>query len=132
MRDKLLIVLLAIATTFVLLLAVIPHHHHEGMWCSTVELCHTDDTENDEHTSHQGDTTSCIEETEFITSMPDIVKCSIEDYHLHYILLLPILTCCLLSIGTQKTILKIWDRPILNYSSGWANAVGLRAPPVMF
>ena len=72
MKKSTYITFTALAVFMLLIMPYIPHHHHEGALCTIVEHCEEDDIDNDEHTSHNGDNTLCIEDEGFLISKSDI------------------------------------------------------------
>ena len=65
--QRLYITALMVGVVTLLLVMVVPHHHHNGIMCTIVECCQSDHEENDTHTAHHDDGTTCFE----------LAKCSI-------------------------------------------------------
>ena len=62
MKRQVYIAIVALAAIMLLAVPFIPHHHHDKALCTVVECCDSDNTDNDEHTSHNDDGTACIED----------------------------------------------------------------------
>lgn len=67
-KAKTIFFMMAVAVTSLLIASMTPHHHHHGAACAVVVHCLADNEDNDEHTGHKGDQTTCIEREAFVTS----------------------------------------------------------------
>lgn len=67
-KAKTIFIMMAVAVMSLLMASVTPHHHHHGAACAVVAHCLADDEDNDEHTGHKGDQTTCIEREAFVAS----------------------------------------------------------------
>lgn len=67
-KAKTLFIMMAVAVLSLLTASATPHHHHHGAACAVVVHCLADNEDNDEHTGHKGDQTTCIEKEAFMTS----------------------------------------------------------------
>lgn len=72
MRKQVYMAMVVMAAVMLLAVPFIPHHHHERALCTIVEHCDSDNTDNDEHTSHNDDGTACIEKGGFFLSKSDV------------------------------------------------------------
>ncbi len=67
-KAKTLFIMMAVAVLSLLMASVTPHHHHHGAACAVVVHCLADNEDNDEHTGHKGDQTTCIEKEAYVAS----------------------------------------------------------------
>lgn len=67
-KAKTIFIMMAVAVMSLLMASVTPHHHHHGAACAVVVHCLADDEDNDEHTGHKGDQTTCIEREAYVAS----------------------------------------------------------------
>jgi len=109
---------------------LVPHHHHHGEWCNIIEHCDIDCADNDVHTTHHGDATKCVEETEYVVSKPDVKRSGTELYNLHFTSLLAALISCLNEDGCQLAESDYGEQPMLHYAYMFFDSSGLRAPPM--
>ncbi len=119
----------ALAVLALLILPYIPHHHHAGALCTMVEHCDEDGTDNDEHTNHNGDGTSCIEDEGFMASQSGTSDSDTVP-PLFHVFILPVNT--LVSGKMQLTwqgVVSGYETCCLYQSADVSNAVALRAPP---
>ena len=121
--------IMALAVLTLLILPYIPHHHHAGALCTMVEHCEEDGTDNDEHTSHNGDGTSCIEDEGFMASPSGASGNNTVPP------LFPVLTLHVNTLVSGEMELT-WQSAVSGYetcrlyqSADVSNARALRAPP---
>jgi hypothetical protein len=109
---------------------LVPHHHHHGEWCNIIEHCDIDCADNDVHTTHHGDATKCVEETEYLISKSDVKRSGAESYKLHFTSLLAALIPYLTEDSGQPSVSEYGEQPMLHYAHVYADSSGLRAPPM--
>lgn len=61
-----------------LLGSFVVHHHHDGVICVAIEICQSDHTPNDEHTSHHEDCCVCPEKGDFVADHENLCKSAIN------------------------------------------------------
>ena len=133
----------SVATFIMLILMCVPHHHHsDGTACIIIELCHHDNSTNDEHTHNgeapnKGHSSNCMIEAKFIIPHPndDIkqkISCSKENNNSHLFSAYFLVTG-ILDFETEYLFQKIkYEERFSLYRSAEANQYhGLRAPPVI-
>ncbi|MCM1373231.1 MAG: hypothetical protein NC113_10020 [Bacteroides sp.] len=69
-----------LAVFMLLMVPYIPHHHHNGAICTATEHCNDDNADNDRHTKHDGDTSLCIEDEEYLISTSDSLHDSLKPH----------------------------------------------------
>ncbi len=127
MRSRAIIMALAVLT--LLVLPYTPHHHHAGALCTMVEHCDEDGIDNDEHTGHNGDGTSCIEDEGFMAS-PSGTSDSNTVPPLFPVLTIPVNTLVSGEMElTRKSVVSGYETALLYQSADVSNAHTLRAPP---
>ena len=65
---RLCVASVAVAVVSLLTALAMPHHHHSGRACVVVETCCSDHCDNDRHTGHGDDGSSCIEKEAFVVA----------------------------------------------------------------
>lgn len=68
MKKQSYMVMVLAAVLVLLVASFVPHHHHAYELCTIVEHCEHDNADNDRHTDHADDGTSCVEEGGFVLS----------------------------------------------------------------
>ena len=131
MKKNLYITFMALAVFVLLIMPYIPHHHHKGALCTIIEHCEEDDADNDEHTSHNGDNTLCIEDEGFLTSKSD----TYHDNLTHKFFPVLISTINSLVSGEIELVTDSdfgYEFSILYQSADINQINALRAPPCLF
>lgn len=132
MKHKVFAFALALATLMVLLLPLMPpHHHHNGTVCNVLEHCTKDHVTNDIHTRHHGDTSTCVEEAEYIAPRVGCQRTVVAPVQL-----LPLLTSFLaplvaLLLAAHLRTTRYGRRCVLRYVSPPLTVFALRAPPAV-
>ena len=129
MEKNALVTVMLIATIIVSLMPFVPHHHHDGVWCNVVERCDIDNAENDAHTSHHGDRTLCVEETDLIASRPSHAGYAFNTQYLYPLLLLTAIVGSLPEHPVGSGVNYACVSVIRLYDAWIADSSGLRAPP---
>jgi hypothetical protein len=128
MKRNLGILMIAMAVTVLLTFIYVPHHHHSGMFCATVERCDIDHSDNDRHTAHHGDGTSCVESIKYVVVKQHILKDGAAS--LMFVSLLPELTNLLIPECTVTNFTYCAPK-ILYHSFKPYPSDALRAPPAV-
>jgi hypothetical protein len=132
MKQKVFTFAVALATIMLLLLPFTPpHHHHNGVVCNVVEHCNKDNATNDIHTHHHGDTSSCVEESEYIAPRVGVQRVVIAPVQfLPLFSLLPSIFFAILSALVSKG--RRYGRMCIpHYVSPQHTIFALRAPPFL-
>lgn len=69
LRKRLYLSMMTLSVIILLAVPFVPHHHHANAPCQVVEHCVNDNANNDRHTSHEDDGTSCVEKV-----VPPLIK----------------------------------------------------------
>ena len=126
MKRNLGIAMIVMAVAVLLMFVYVPHHHHSGAFCAVVEHCDVDHSDNDLHTTHHGDNTTCVESMKYIVVKQHILKVSVNT--LMFVALLPNLLKLLLP-EPEVTSITYGNPQILYHSFKPYPADSLRAPP---
>ena len=130
MKKSTYITFTALTVFMLLIMPYIPHQHHEGALCMIVEHCEVDDTDNDEHTSHNGDNTLCIEDERILISKSDTYHDNLTSKFF------PVLISTINSLVSGEIELVTdsdfgYEFPILYPSAYVSRSNALRAPPYL-
>lgn len=124
-RQHILPMVLAMLIT--LLAPLIPHHHHDGGACFVVEHCEHDDVPNDDHTSHAGDDTLCIEGAEYLTAKSLTKQPTLQPE----LAIVSTVALLLMSDDDHRDAEEWCDPPCHYLAPELSEAQALRAPPTL-
>lgn len=111
-----------------MILPLVPHHHHEMVLCTIVEHCEADDADNDAHTAHNDDGSSCVEKNEIFFTQPT-TDFSNPEYHLLPVFIALIGQIAGFELYPTQNILR-WQSDVVFYTSACLTRINaLRAPP---
>lgn len=128
LKKRAYILFLALAAFMLMILPFVPHHHHEMVLCTTVEHCEADDADNDAHTAHNDDGSSCVEKNEFFFAQSTTDFCNPE-YHLLPVFIALIGQIAGFELYPTQNILR-WQSDVVFYTSACLTRINaLRAPP---
>lgn len=131
MKKQVYIALMGVATFLLLATLLVPHHHHDSALCTAVEHCASDNTDNDRHTGHNDDGTTCVEKGGLYLS-----AAKGHHHHANYQLLPAFASTFVWLVNAQlypvKKALPIWEDIALYQSAAFCRINALRAPPVLF
>jgi hypothetical protein len=130
MKQKVFAFALALATIMVLLLPLTPpHHHHNGTVCNILEHCDKDHATNDIHTHHHGDSSTCVEEAEYIAPRVGTQRTFLTPVQIKpFMNTLPVFIMAVLYTCTLRTP-RYGRTYISHYVSPQHPVFALRAPP---
>jgi hypothetical protein len=129
MKKVIRISFMALATFMLVMLAVVPHHHHQGLWCNIVEQCALDHDDNDRHTHHHDDNTSCVEHLNYVVSKHSVAQNNIELQQAQFIAIAAIIAQCLAPDDSKEPACDYRPESLFT-GIDVSNRHALRAPPV--
>lgn len=119
---------IAIATLCVIMASVLPHHHHHGEACMAIERCEMDHTDNDRHTQHDDDGSTCLEDIDYRAAqqlqVPSAIQFAFSALHASS----PMTGQC--GEGIRIGYGNGEDKRFHPFNDGMM-AMGLRAPPAL-
>lgn len=120
-----------LAVFMLLTVPYIPHHHHNGAICTAAEHCHDDNDDIDRNTKHDGDSSLCIEDEEYLISKSDSLHDSLKPHFF------PILATCINPVVSGEIVIKNfhardYDAMAKYHSADIVKIRALRAPPCIF
>ena len=128
LKRRAYILFVALSAFMLMILPLVPHHHHEMVLCTIVEHCEADDADNDAHTAHNDDGSSCVEKNEFFFTQPT-TDFSNPEYHLLPTFVALIGQIAGFELYPTQNILR-WQSNVVFYTSACLTRINaLRAPP---
>ena len=128
LKRRVYILFVALSAFMLMILPLVPHHHHEMVLCTIVEHCEADDADNDAHTAHNDDGSSCVEKNEFFFTQ-STTDFSNPEYHLLPVFIALIGQIAGFELYPTQNILR-WQSDVVFYTSSCLTRINaLRAPP---
>ena len=128
LKRRASILFVALSAFMLMILPLVPHHHHEMVLCTIVEHCEADDADNDAHTAHNDDGSSCVEKNGFFFTQPT-TDFNNPEYHLLPVFIALIGQIAGFELYPTQNILR-WQSDVVFYTSACLTRINaLRAPP---